>query len=222
MNVSNKADPCDRWVTARQRLMSKEEYACTCRWATRHRVVQIMLRYMDLPSIIRCFTSAPIWTCFSCDVLRSTTMRPCIRMDASWRNPTLLMENASVLGGPVRFGSVKFGTKGGTTLRLSVSGPTSGCRPNRRPLLHMRACNSNFLVTKHCSVVLRPSAIKIAFMKGITWNLVHKFLESLLVHIFVFLKILKFGGIFWKEIKNVKISKFPKFAKFEKSVIAVL
>ena len=34
------------------------QHSCTCKLATRYRVVQIMLRYMDLPSI-RCFTSAP-------------------------------------------------------------------------------------------------------------------------------------------------------------------
>ena len=75
-----------------------------------------MVRYMDVPSI-RCFTSAPTWTCFSCDVLRSITMRPCIHVDASWRNPTLRMENASVLGRPVRFGSVKFGAKASSMSR---------------------------------------------------------------------------------------------------------
>ena len=41
---------------------------------------------------------------------------------------------------------------GCTPLRLSVSCPTAVFRPNRRLLLHMRACNSNFLVTKHCFV----------------------------------------------------------------------
>ena len=64
------------------------------------------------------------------------------------------------------------------------------------------------------------SAIKTAFMKGITWNLAHTFFRVSSCTYIPVLKIFKFGGIFWKKNKNVeKISKFPKFQKSEMAVL---
>ena len=61
------------------------------------------------------------------------------------------------------------------------------------------------------------SAVKTAFMKGITWNLVHTFFRVFSsTYISVFLKILKFGGIFWKIKKNVeKTQNFQNFQHFK-------
>ena len=106
-------------------------------------------------------------------------------------------------------------------------------RPERKKmtlehrLLHR---NRNKMNIWNC-IVLRPNAlkssfhiqkpIKTMFMKGLTWNLVHTFFrDSSSTYIPFFLKILKFGGFFVKNVE--KIAKFPKFLKAQKSEIAVL
>ena len=63
-----------------------------------------MLRYMDLPGI-RCFISAPKWTCFSCDALRSITMRPCIGTRGR-----IVTEPNATHGKRIRVGRGQFGS----------------------------------------------------------------------------------------------------------------
>ena len=92
-------------------------------------------------------------------------------------------------------------------------------------LLHR---NRNKMKIWKC-MVLRPNALKsshfshskcykTAFMKGITWNLVHTFFRvSSSTYIPFFFLILKFGGFFEKikknNEKNLKISKISKIPR---------